>query len=403
MTRVVDMHEAPGGRSVEKVDAVVVGLGVMGLMLTKRLVDFGQRVVAIDESAAIAAGPSTKNHGWLHTGIVHALSVSDQTNGQRLAKKLQYGHQFFSNYAPECIDEPFDPTYAITDDSDLAAKAKRNWTQNGVPFRELTKDKFLQEIEPGINPDAASFFFENDDTRINNRLLFMKLLTDIQNRGASVLRAASYHYEDEHTIAIQSPDGRTRVSAPLFFYATGPSLEESHKQLTGNSLGMKYNKSHLLLLPRITAKSVVSLDKGKPIIINHGEVSVVNRSYDEVSVPQPDYTVDQDEVERALDVLYRFYPKAQQHRDDVHAIACMKPYMAPNDKIGQQRHSVDSTVVNPVEGHYFVAPGKMTEAPFAADELIRFVASKLDLEPVSERPIDTFNGGHDATDLQATA
>lgn len=384
----------------ENVDAVVVGLGSLGLMLAKRLTDFGQRVVAIDNSPSVAYGPSVKNHGWLHTGVVHALSVQDQIKGRELAKKLQYGHKFFTNYAPECIDQPFDPTYAITGDSDLADNARSRWAEYGIPFDEVSKDSFISDIEPGINPDMADFFFRNDDTRVNNRLLFAKLITDIRSRGNTVLRAATYEYDDDYTISITS-DGQPKVTvnSPLFFYATGPNLDETYAKLTHESLGMEYWKSHLLLLPRVTEMSVVSLDRDSPIVINHGDVSVVNRSYDEIPTMEKDYEVDEDEVVRAFERLCDFYPDAYRLKDEVQAIACLKPNIPL--AADASRHSVGDTVFEPLDGHVFALPGKMTEAPYVADNLVRRAYAKLDLSMVSRRPLDTFEDR--ASDIAASS
>lgn len=385
-------HSKQSTSNVEQVDAVVVGLGVLGLMLAKRLTDFGQRVVAIESSRQVATGPSSKNHGWLHTGIVHALSVPDQDeqSGRELAKKLQYGHKFFTTYAPECIDQPFDPTYAITVSEEIAAKARKRWTEYGIPYQEIDKGSFIRDVEPGLNPEMANFFFENRDTRINNRLLFMKLLTDIQSRGATVLRAAAYGYEDESTISVTPRGGDSlMVNSPLFFYATGPNLDMTYQKLTGESLGMDYWKSHLLLMPRIVEKSIVSVDKDSPIIINHGDTSVVNRGYDDVRIREQDYTVDPKEVERAYDRLVAFYPKAAQYKDDIQATACLKPNISTEGS-STTRHSVRNAVYEPVDGHIFALPGKMTEAPYVADSLVRSVADKLDLKSVSMRPLDHF-------------
>lgn len=48
--------------AAHQVDAAVVGMGVLGLIIAKRLVDFGQRVAVIEQSPTLADGPSIKNH-----------------------------------------------------------------------------------------------------------------------------------------------------------------------------------------------------------------------------------------------------------------------------------------------------------------------------------------------------
>lgn len=301
-----------GAEETQDVDAVVVGGGILGLVVAKHLVDFGQRVALVEQSHAIADGPSIKNHGWLHTGLAHSLSVEDPIAGKELVAKLQFGHRFFTSYAPECLNEPSQPTYAIAQDPELAHRARMNWTNFGVPFKELSYNHFF-EVEPGLDPSQASFFFEGTDSRINNRLLFAKLLTDIRRGGALALLGASYEYEDDQTMYVSTDDDATRLRSPLFFYTTGAGLDESHQKLTGESLGIEFWKSHLLLLPRITAESIVSLDRNTPIVINHGSVSIVNRSYDENPAAGDDTTVDLEEVERAFEALSTYYPRATDY------------------------------------------------------------------------------------------
>ncbi len=354
--------------TAHQVDAVVVGMGVLGLMIAKRLVDFGQKVAIIEQSQTLADGPSIKNHGWLHTGTVHALSVEDPIKASALVRKLQYGHKFFTDYAPECLNEPFISTYAASRDPLLADRARETWSRLGVPHQELSTDQF-SEIEPGIDPNAASFFFRSADSRINNRLLFAKLFTDIRRGGALALIGAQYEYENEQTIRVSSAEGESRITSPLYFYATGTALGESYAKLTGESLGMEWWKSHLLFLPRITNASIIHLDHDSPIIINHENVSVVNRSYDEVPVTTPNSKVDLQEVERVFEVLSSHYPRARDYAAEVRAVACLKPHIRSDDLLG--RHDVGDVIYQPREGHRFALPGKMTEAPYVADSLVQ--------------------------------
>ena len=187
-----------------QVNAVVVGTGILGLILAKRLLDIGQTVAVIEKSATIAHGASSKNHGWLHQGTTHALSADDKEQGWETARHLQYGHSFFKSYAPECFDEPFLKSYAVTKDASRAAFARKRWTECEVPFRELTKEEF-ERIEPNIREGAASYFFEVADSRLNNRMLFMKLLAEIKEKGAIVLTEATYEYRDLNHIQVTTP------------------------------------------------------------------------------------------------------------------------------------------------------------------------------------------------------
>lgn len=380
------MKTIEGERHI-KSDAVVVGGGVLGLLIAKQLGDLGQTTTLIDKSPTIPNGSSNKNHNWIHTGIVHSLSTGDPSSASQLVKKLQYGHSFYTTYAKECIEDPFTPTYAITRNSELADMARQRWTASKVPYTELTSDQF-RAIEPGLNQGDGTFFFENTDTRINNRLLFKKLATEVRRDGGTIFAGVEdYDYTDSHKLTFSHRDEQIDVEAPLFFYATGAGLSDSHQKLTGTSLPMQYWKSHLLFMPRLTEVSIVSLDRNAPIIINHRDIAVVNRSYDEVPLDAPDTIVDQGEVQRALEVVSEYYPVSRRDKNDIHAIACIKPNVSATIP---SRHSVGEKVYEPVPGHIFALPGKMTEAPYVADKLVRGVAQSLNLEDITPRPIDVF-------------
>lgn len=366
-----------------KVDAVVVGMGILGLLLAKRLLDLGQTVVVLEKSPTIAHGASIKNHGWLHSGTSHTLSAKDIVQGTDIAKQLQYGHAFFKSYAPECFDEPFKPSYAITKDNGRAMMAREIWSQCGVPYTEIPVEDFLR-IEPNIDASQVAAAFQIADGRINNRLMFMKLYAEIKRKGAAILTGASYEYESNNTVHIKSMYGELSVHSPLFFYTTGANLNNSYQKLTGKSLTMEHYKSHLLYLPRITDNSIIGLDDDSPIIVNHDGVSVVNRPHDQVLSMNGDYRVDEAEVNRTLALLVRAYPGAATlSRDDIKAAACLKP------SVSESGFSVDFSVHQPLPGHIFALPGKMTAAPYVADKLISQISSQLNLNPITPRPFDT--------------
>jgi glycine/D-amino acid oxidase-like deaminating enzyme len=369
-----------------KVDAVVVGVGIMGLMLAKRLLDFGQTVAIIEKSPTIAYGSSSKNHGWIHQGTTHSLSASSLAEAKQTTQQLQYGFNFFKSYAPEAFDEPFIPTYAVTKNADRAAQARKIWTASGVPFEELTKEQFA-DVESGIYPDHAGYFFRVADGRMNNRLVFMKLLTEIKRKGAFVLTGAAYEYTSRDTVRVESSFGTTRITSPLFFYATGASIDESYQKLMGAPLGVVCYKSHLLYVPRMTNVSVIGLDDDSPIIINHGDISIVNRPHDQQLSQAGDYDIDYDEVRRSIAVLQDSYPVAREiPLSQIRAIACLKPTIPSAQGLDGLR--INASTYEPLPGHIFALPGKMTAAPYVADTLLKQVSSRFNLSPVTARPFD---------------
>lgn len=367
-------------------DVVIVGGGVMGLLTAKKLTDLGQTVTLLEESSTIAHGASIKNHGWLHRGTAHAISIKDNEQAKYVVQKLIYGYEYLKSYAQECVEEPFSPVFSVTQDEKLASHAVATWDNLGVNYEKISREDFVK-IDPFVNPNLPFHIFKSADLQINNRMLFQKLLTDINNKNGVVINEASYLYSDDNEIEVSSKGEIFTVSADTFIYCTGANLKETYRKLTGRSIGVSFWKSHLVFLPRINPHSLVSLDRDQPIIINHGETSIVNRAYDEVECEEPDYSINLQQVELAFDSLCNMYPCARNLKSELQYIACVKPSVHIEDA---SRHSVDSQIFEPIPNHFFVLPGKMTEAPYVADELLHRLYQKLDFAEITPRPIDCF-------------
>ncbi len=372
-----------------RTDVIVVGSGILGLLVAKKLGDLGQSVVLLESSSTLADGASVKNHGWLHRGSAHAVSVKDPKQAKRVVQKLTYGHEYLRSYAPESLEDPFEPVFTLTQDPETAQRAVKIWSSLGVWFEEIPREKFWEE-DTGIRRDIPYFIFQSADLRINNRILLQRLASDIKDRGNLIIKNASFDYEDFEKIRVRVEGRDLRFAADIFVYCAGVATGNLFSRLSGKELDISFWKSHLILLPRFSPFSLVSLDKDLPIIINHKETSIVNRAYDEFPINNPDNSIVDEEVEAAFQSLVHLYPKVCPLRSQVEVTACCKPSISAS---GQTRHSVDSQIFEPVPNHYFVLPGKMTEAPYVSDELIQHIYCKLDFDDITPRPVDRFNAG----------
>ncbi|OGK19143.1 hypothetical protein A3G67_02625 [Candidatus Roizmanbacteria bacterium RIFCSPLOWO2_12_FULL_40_12] len=219
-------------------DTVVIGAGVMGLLLAKKLTDLGQSVTLIEQKNTLAYGASIKNHGWLHRGTAHAVSIKDKDQAKSVVQKLIYGFDYLSSYARECIERPFEPMYAVTQDQTVAEQAVCAWEELGVDYEEIAKQDFFK-IDPDINGDLPLRIFQSADLHINNRMLFQKLLTDIKKNNGLVIQGADFSYKSEDEIEIHS-EKNFIVGAESFVYCTGANLGDAYRQLTGSDLDMSF-------------------------------------------------------------------------------------------------------------------------------------------------------------------
>lgn len=367
-------------------DVVIVGSGVLGLLLAKKLGDLGQSVILLESAPTLAKGASIKNHGWLHRGSAHAVSLADSEKAGEVIKKIIYGHEYIKSYAPEVIEDPFEPIFIVTGNPDTAEKATNAWKKYGVWYEQIPNDLFYRE-DPNLRKDLPLNIFQSADLRINNRMLFQKLAEDIETKGNLIINNSDFEYDDFSKIKVSSDKRKIEITSGNFIYCTGGNIAENYKKLTGDELEVALWKSHLIYLPRFSRFSLVSLDHDSPIIINHGDVSVINRAYDEVPVDEYDTEIIFDQIDQAFESVCYFYPSARRLKNNLEGIACIKPSIK---NIQPGRHSVDSQVREPIPNHHFVLPGKMTEAPYVVDELIQRLYSKLDFHQISKRPFDGY-------------
>lgn len=368
------------------VDAVVVGGGIMGLMIAKRLTDLGQEIVLLEPQPTLAYGASIKNHGWLHRGTAHAVSIKDVNEAKKVVSKLIYGYEYIKRYAPECLEDPFESMFALTQSEELAERATAIWDTLDVPYTPISRKKF-QEEEPYFNKRLHFNAFRTFDHAINNRVLFKRLATDIKRSGAIIMRGNSHNYYSDNVVQINSPDNLISIQAGKFIHCTGGNIAKEYEAVTGNVLNISYWKSHLISLPRFATNGLIALDPDLPIVINHGNACIVNRAYDEIEKNYLDLEVESAQLQQTFDAVCYLYPAARSFADLMTGTACAKPSIKID---GQLRHNVNSQIFEPVPNHYFVLPGKMTEAPYVADELVRTLSDKLDLSEITERPIDKF-------------
>src|SRR3990167_9428780 len=185
-----------------RADVVILGSGIMGLLLANKLADLDQAVVLIESKPKIAAGASIKNHGWLHKGTVHALSVENIEESHRVVQKIVYGHEYLRNYASEAIEDPFEPIFIGTESQELAERAVSAWENLGIDYEPYSWDRFIN-LEPNISLEKKLYIFRASDLLINNRILFQKLLTEINRKGVLILEDSTYETEDIDRMHVQ--------------------------------------------------------------------------------------------------------------------------------------------------------------------------------------------------------
>lgn len=114
---------------------------------------------------------------------------------------------------------------------------------------------------------------------------------------------------------------------------------------------------------------------------------MVGMNLDNILCSGPSHKVVPECVEEMKAALKRFIHLKKEYTFE--AIACMKVDVA-NDP--RKLRSLDVEIAEVSENVYCVLPGKMTESPFLADELVKEILMKNDFMCVNKRPIDLMKG-----------
>lgn len=398
-------------RRVLRFDIVISGLGVAGLWLAQKLASLGYSVLGIDKNADLAAFASTRNEGWLHCGTYHGGAIPFRDIAVRVARQTLDGYRQTLAFAPETVEDTTAQTFAMVRRLDVAEVESR-WSEVGVPFARISKDEF-EGIVPQVRTEDVSAIFRVNDVSINNRILYAKLLADAAGKGARFLANASIRSFDGMRACIETPAGTQFCEAQMFVYATGFGTKDFFLTRFDKPIDLRLRlwKSHLIDLPRVAHHGVFCLDAGEATLMHHKGWTIAGFNSDSTAVTEPCFdTVMPSNVEADRAALQRMLGPV----DFTYARprACIKVDQDPGadvdvfvaaDGTSYPRPQLGVTFGQPLPGHLWLLPGKMTEAPYVADKVISVIRDQIAparwvggragraLPRIAERPIDTYS------------
>lgn len=367
-----------------EVDLTIIGAGVTGLLIAFKASSIGIRTAVVERDHLVASGPSTRNEGWLHHGSYHASSVRNEAEALAVAARCMYGHRQIRAYAPEAVESPSTRSFALVRSRDFREHAVERWMRAGVPFREVPFEE-LRRIEPRLRLEGAYAAFEVSDVSINTRILYRKLLTQALVAGAKIFRSAEIESVKDKSLELLIAGERRRISSSLLVYSTGFGLKDLFRRLYNIDLKLRFWKSHLLITDRLSEHAAFFLEPGEAAMMHHTERSIIGLNEDAMLREEPDFQTNPECVERLREALSRL---VNAPCDLWSSIACIK---VDFERTGTQQsagRSVNVFYREELPGHIWVLPGKMTEAPYIADEILRIIEKRLPGDFIASRPCD---------------
>ena len=140
----------------------------------------------------------------------------------------------------------------------------------------------------------------------------------------------------------------------------------------------------MVKIPKISDYICFFLDTKEVTVMRHGNNSIIGFNNDAKLCDNIDLDWIDKEVEDAI--LSGIKRRFHINNIESHLISSCIKVDLPN-KYDDDR-SLETSMIEPMTNHICVFPGKMTNAPFLADEVAKLVFKRLDDDCISYRPWD---------------
>lgn len=368
-------------------DIGIAGAGVLGLFLFKQLSELGYKTALFEKADKLAIGPSTRNEGMIHRGTRHAVSTNNADVAKRIVSRSIYGHEIIKQYAPESVNDIGVSFIAALTEKDDEKYIIDRWKENQVSFIPISKKEFKRMV-PEANDKLVKKAFLVSDLSINTRILYQKLLHQGIVSGGKVFTDSEFIARDIKEADIVNSNGDIqRISAKNFVITTGYNIGNIYKQITGDSLNVRFWKSHLIVLPRLAKHGLIFVGNGETITAHQGNNSIFGQWEDATVVEKPNNEPIKEKAQTVFEAGVRAFPGAQKYKDSYMPVACIKPDIISS--VNDAR-SVDVQIFTPLENYILALPGKMTEAPFLANIILQMIFNSNSDSMISERPLDNY-------------
>lgn len=160
-------------------DSLVIGAGVVGLAIARRLAQSGRQVVVVEKESHIGQGISSRNSEVIHAGLYYEPSSLK-------AKTCVSGRNFIYDYA-RARGIPHNKTGKVivaADPDDLAPldTILHNAQNCGVADLNMLTKKEVAALEPNIQCEAG--LFSPNSGIIDSHQLMLSYLADAESCGA---------------------------------------------------------------------------------------------------------------------------------------------------------------------------------------------------------------------------
>ena len=327
-------------------NVAVIGCGVSGANIARRLSAFNIKTAILEKAADVSFGTSKANSGIIHAGFHH--------NKKYLKSHLEIqGNLMFDQLKRE-LNFPFRRCGIVVaalheDEMKAVQHLYMQGVENGVIGIEMCSRERILELEPKLNYDTVGGLYAPGGGIIEPyRFVFALLESALKNgvelfTGFEVKKAKREKNSDGDLWLIRSGDGR-EVKARYVVNAAGLFADEVSAVFHGEKFLIKPRKGEYFLMDRLTRacpNRVVfpvptPVSKGMLVIPTVEGTVLVGPTADEAE-DKRDFSTTSDRLERILESGKTMIPFLSRN-DVITSFAGLRPcldedfYIAPSEK-----------------------------------------------------------------------
>jgi len=221
---------------MERVDCIVVGAGVIGLAVARRLARAGIETLVLERAAVPGSETSSRNSGVIHAGLYYAP-------GSRKARLCVQGRQQLYRYCAErgISHRRCGKLLVAASPGELATlqHCLRNALRNGVTDLEWRTPVQVAAMEPEVRCAAA--LWSPSTGIVDGHELMQALLGDFEAAGGVLVRHAQVVggrlAHGAHRVHVQQHSTSAELEARRLVNAAGLHAQEVARQLHGLEAG----------------------------------------------------------------------------------------------------------------------------------------------------------------------
>ncbi|MFA6507339.1 MAG: NAD(P)/FAD-dependent oxidoreductase, partial [Treponemataceae bacterium] len=326
-------------------DVAVVGCGVSGANIARRLSAYKLRVAVFEKETDVSFGTSKANSGIVHGGFHH--------NRKHLKARLEIQGALMFDRLKRELDFPFRRCGILVaalheDEMKAVEQLYLQGVENGVIGIEMCSRERILELEPKLSPDTVGGLYAPGGGIVEPYRFVFALVESAMRNGVSFFTDFKLSSADWDNSAmrwkLKSADGRT-ARARYAVNAAGLFADEVSRLFGAEEFEIKARKGEYYLLDRLTKarpERVVfpvpsSVSKGM-LVIPTVEGTVLVGPTADASDDKTDLSTSAERLEQILDSGRKMIPSLSSN-DIITSFAGIRPcleedfYIEPSRKV----------------------------------------------------------------------